>query len=260
MNNTFALITGASFGIGKEIAKVMAAHKHNLILTARSEAPLHALAKELEEQYHISTHIIVCDLSVPDAAYQLCKEIENLHCSIDILVNNAGFGVYGEFVDSDLSKQQDLMQLNCIALMQLCKLLSYQLKANKGKILNIASVAAFYSGPLMAVYYASKAFVLSFSEALAFELAPLGITVTAHCPGPTKSNFQQSAGMHKSRLFSTMPVPESYPVALHAYKAMMKGKTIAIHGLSNRIMLILSSFVPRFLKVKAVHAFQSSKA
>ena len=116
MNNTFALITGASFGIGKEIAKVMAAHKHNLILTARSEAPLHALAKELEEQYHISTHIIVCDLCAPEAAYQLCKEIENLDCSIDILVNNAGFGVYGEFIDSDLSKQQDLIQLNCIAL------------------------------------------------------------------------------------------------------------------------------------------------
>lgn len=260
MTNHYALITGASFGIGRELAKVMAAKHHNLIITARNESELQGLANELKAQYSIEIHVIPCDLSTSEGPIALFNAVKQLSCSVEFLVNNAGFGVYGPFIHTDLTREQALLQLNCISLMSLCKLFADDLIANKGKILNIASVAAFYSGPLMSVYYASKAFVLSFSEALSFELQPFGVSVTAHCPGPTISNFQDAAGMNNSRLFNLMPVPDSATVALHAYNAMMKGQVIAIHGLSNRIMIFLSTLIPRSLRLKAVHAFQNSKS
>ncbi|MGA1278133.1 MAG: SDR family NAD(P)-dependent oxidoreductase [Candidatus Kapaibacteriota bacterium] len=255
-----ALITGASSGIGLELARIMAREGHHLILTARNVLALEELANELRSQHKVDIHIIPCDLSEPRSAFTLRKEIKDRNLTINCLVNNAGFGLLGEFKDLDAEMQHRMIELNCNSLMALSRLFTDDLIASKGRILNIASVAAFYSGPLMAVYYATKAFVVSFSEALNFELQKHGVSVTAHCPGPTHSNFQERAGMHNTSLFTLLPVPDSKTVAEHAYRAMMKRKSLAIHGTVNRMMLFFGALSPRSLKVRMVHAFQSSKS
>lgn len=256
----YALITGASSGIGLELAHIMAREGHHLILSARNILALEDLATTLRESHAIQVHVIPCDLSDSRSAVTLYKEIKERNLTIDCLVNNAGFGLLGEFKDMEEDMLHRMVELNCSSLMSLSRLFMNDLIASKGRILNIASVAAFYSGPLMSVYYATKAFVVSFSEALNFELRNHGVSVTAHCPGPTHSNFQERAGMHNATLFKLLPVPTSKIVAEHAYKAMMKRKSLAIHGFINRLMLITGSISPRSMKVRMVHAFQSSKS
>lgn len=256
----YTLITGASSGIGLELAHIMAREGHHLILSARNILALEELATTLRESHAIEVHVIPCDLSDSRSAVALHKSIKERNLTIDCLVNNAGFGLLGEFKDMEEDMLHRMIELNCSSLMSLSRLFMDDLIASKGRILNIASVAAFYSGPLMSVYYATKAFVVSFSEALNFELRNLGVSVTAHCPGPTHSNFQERAGMHNATLFKLLPVPSSKTVAEHAYKAMMKRKSLAIHGLINRLMLITGSISPRSMKVRMVHAFQSSKS
>ncbi|MFM7156257.1 MAG: SDR family NAD(P)-dependent oxidoreductase [Bacteroidota bacterium] len=256
----YAIITGASSGIGLELARIMAEEGHHLILTARNVLALEDLAKELRNTHKVDIQVIPCDLSEPQSAFAFYKEINNRNLSINCLVNNAGFGLLGEFKDMEADMLHRMIELNCNSLMILSRLFADDLIASKGRILNIASVAAFYSGPLMAVYYATKAFVVSFSEALNFELRPHGVSVTAHCPGPTRSNFQIRSGMHSTTLFKLFPVPNSDIVAKHAYRAMMNRKSLAIHGLFNRFMLAFGSLSPRSLKVRMVHAFQSSKS
>lgn len=256
----YALITGASSGIGLELAHIMAREGHHLILSARNILALEDLATTLRESHAIEVHIIPCDLSDSRSAITLHKAIKERNLTIDCLVNNAGFGLLGEFKDMEEDMLHRMVELNCSSLMSLSRLFMDDLIASKGRILNIASVAAFYSGPLMSVYYATKAFVVSFSEALNFELRNHGVSVTAHCPGPTHSNFQERAGMHNATLFKLLPVPTSKIVAEHAYKAMMKRKSLAIHGFINRLMLITGSISPRSMKVRMVHAFQSSKS
>jgi len=255
-----ALITGASSGIGLELAHIMAREGHHLILSARNILALEDLAIELRDKYQVDVKVIPCDLSEPRSACAFHKEIKDQNLSIDCLVNNAGFGLLGDFKDQDPDILHRMIELNCSSLMVLSRLFADDLIASKGRILNIASVAAFYSGPLMAVYYATKAFVVSFSEALNFELKKHGVSVTAHCPGPTHSNFQDRAGMHNTSLFTLLPVPSSKIVAEHAYRAMMKRKSLAIHGIVNRMMLSFGALSPRSLKVRMVHAFQSSKS
>jgi hypothetical protein len=256
----YALITGASSGIGLELARIMAREGHHLILSARNVLALEELANELHSKHKVEVHIVPYDLSEPRSAFAFHTEIKKRNLSIDILVNNAGFGLLGEFKEQDPDMLHRMIELNCSSLMILSRLFADELIQSKGRILNIASVAAFYSGPLMAVYYATKAFVVSFSEALNFELSKHGVSVTAHCPGPTHSNFQDRAGMHNTSLFTMLPVPDSKTVAEHAYHAMMKRKPLAIHGFVNRMMLSFSAFCPRSLKVRMVHAFQSSKS
>jgi len=255
-----ALITGASSGIGLELAHIMAREGHHLILSARNILALEDLAIELRDKYQVDVKVIPCDLSETRTACAFHKEIKDQNLSIDCLVNNAGFGLLGDFKDQDPDMLHRMIELNCSSLMVLSRLFADDLIASKGRILNIASVAAFYSGPLMAVYYATKAFVVSFSEALNFELKKHGVSVTAHCPGPTHSNFQDRAGMHNTSLFTLLPVPSSKIVAEHAYRAMMKRKSLAIHGIVNRMMLSFGSLSTRSLKVRMVHAFQSSKS
>lgn len=255
-----ALITGASSGIGLELAHIMAREGHHLILSARNVLALEDLAIELRDKYQVDVKVIPCDLSEPRSACAFYKEIKDQNLSIDCLVNNAGFGLLGDFKDQDPDMLHRMIELNCSSLMVLSRLFADDLIASKGRILNIASVAAFYSGPLMAVYYATKAFVVSFSEALNFELKKHGVSVTAHCPGPTHSNFQDRAGMHNTSLFTLLPVPSSKIVAEHAYRAMMKRKSLAIHGIVNRMMLSFGALSTRSLKVRMVHAFQSSKS
>lgn len=256
----YALITGASSGIGLELARIMAREGHHLILTARNLLALEELANELREHYRIEVQVIPCDLSDSRSAFDFHKIVKERNLSIDCLVNNAGFGLLGDFNEQDPDMLHRMIELNCSTLMVLSRLFADDIITSKGRILNIASVAAFYSGPLMAVYYATKAFVVSFSEALNFELQKHGVSVTAHCPGPTHSNFQIRSGMHSTTLFKLLPVPDSKTVAEHAYRAMMKRKSLAIHGFVNRMMLSFGALSPRSLKVRMVHAFQSSKS
>jgi len=255
-----ALITGASSGIGLELAHIMAREGHHLILSARNVLALEDLAMELRDKYQVDVKVIPCDLSDSRSAFAFHQTVKERNLSVDCLINNAGFGLLGDFKVQDPDMLHRMIELNCSSLMVLSRLFADDLIASKGRILNIASVAAFYSGPLMAVYYATKAFVVSFSEALNFELKKHGVSVTAHCPGPTHSNFQDRAGMHNTSLFTLLPVPSSKIVAEHAYRAMMKRKSLAIHGIVNRMMLSFGALSTRSLKVRMVHAFQSSKS
>ncbi|MBL4655187.1 MAG: SDR family oxidoreductase [Bacteroidia bacterium] len=256
MNQT-ALITGASNGIGLELAKLLAQDNIDLVLTARSEDKLARIQQELSEKYNIEVHIIKCDLSEIDSAKTLYEKVKSLELNIDILINNAGFGDFGRFTDTDWDKEQQMMQLNMTSLTQLTKLISKDMvKSNHGKIMNVASTAAFQAGPLMAVYYATKAYVLYFSEAIAHELKRNNITVTCLCPGPTESGFQAATGNEKSKLVKGKKLPTSKEVAKYGYKAMKKGKVVAIHGTLNYVMVNASRFLPRNIVTDIVYKAQ----
>ena len=197
-----ALITGASSGIGYELAKIHAAKGGNLVLVARSKATLDELKNELEKQYKVSVYTIGKDLSLPNAAQEVYDETTAQKINVDYLINNAGFGTYGFYAISDWEKELQMLNLNIVALCQLTKLYLKDMVKNKGgKIMNVASTAAFQPCPTMSVYGATKAFVLSFSEAVDNEVREKGITVTALCPGATRSGFQAAANMTDSKLF-----------------------------------------------------------
>jgi uncharacterized protein len=252
-----ALITGASNGIGLELAKVHAAKGGNLVLVARNKVKLDELKASLEKQYSIKVYTIGKDLSAPNAAHEVYNETNQNNIRIDYLINNAGFGDFGMFADSDWNKDLQMINLNITALTQFTKLyLKDMLKRGQGKIMNVASTAAFQSGPTMAIYYATKAYVLSFSEAINNELENKGITVTALCPGATESGFQAAAAMEESALVKGKKLPSSKEVAEYGYAAMIKGKTVAIHGLMNYLMANAIRFVPRALVVKITRKLQ----
>ena len=252
-----ALITGASNGIGLELAKVHAAKGGDLVLVARSKAKLEELKAELENQHKVKVYTIVKDLSLPNAAHDVYNETTQQNIQIDYLINNAGFGDFGMFVETDWSKELQMINLNITTLTQFTKLyLKDMVKRKSGKIMNVASTAAFQSGPTMAVYYATKAYVLSFSEAVDNEVRDKGVTVTTLCPGATESGFQAAAAMEESNLVKGKKLPTSKEVAAYGYAAMMKGKTVAIHGLMNRIMANSVKFVPRALVVKITRKMQ----
>ena len=243
-----ALITGASSGIGYELAKIFAADHHDLILVARNLDKLNGLKSELEGKYGIKAMVIPADLSIPHIADEIYYDLSNKEIEVDFLVNNAGLGDYGFFVDADWKKQAQMLQLNVVALTHLTKLfLRGMIERRNGKIMNVASTAAFQPGPLMAVYYATKAYVLHFSEALANEVKGTGVTVTTLCPGPTESGFRSAATMGASRMFKIMLVPTAADVARFGYRAMMKGQTVAIHGVLNYLLSFSVRFTPRSL-------------
>jgi uncharacterized protein len=238
-----ALITGASEGLGRDLAELFARDGHHLVLVARNEARLTDLAAKLRDQFHIEAEVIAQDLSVPDASQHVFERLRGK--PIDFLVNNAGFGTHGPFVKADLSSQLAMIQVNIAALTHLTRLiLPGMIERRGGRILNMASVAAFIPGPLMAVYYATKAYVLSFSEALANEVAGTGVTVTAVCPGPTKTEFQKRAKIEDSKLFSGS-VMSSMDVARIGYEGFMRGKRVVITGLSNRLLVGAAKLSPR---------------
>jgi uncharacterized protein len=241
-----ALITGASSGIGLELARIFASKGINLIIVSRNVIELSRLKSELLEKYKIYVEEIVKDLSVPGSAKQVYDEVQSLSFDVDYLVNNAGFGDYGLFHKSDWDKQERMIILNMLSLTQLTYLfLPGMLKRKSGKIMNVASTAAFQPGPLMSVYYATKAYVLSFSEAIANELEGTGVTVTALCPGPTKSGFQKAANVEHSKMLSGDSIPTSEKVAKYAFNAMMKGKRVAVQGLVNKELTFLSRRAPK---------------
>ncbi len=253
-----ALITGASGGIGLELARIFGRERHNLVLVARSEGRLNELANELHHQYGAATKVVAKDLNEAAAPDELFADLQQAGITVDVLVNNAGFANYGRFDEISLEKDLSLLQLNIVALTHLTKLFIEPMVARKsGKIMNVASTASFQPGPLMTTYYASKAYVLFFSEGLAAEYKDLGITVTALCPGPTKTGFQSRANMEVSRLVQggLMPVEA---VAEAGFKGLMAGKTVVIPGLFNKVGSLLPRFVPRDMAARLVMNMQAA--
>lgn len=252
-----ALITGASNGIGLELAKIHASKGDNLVLVARNKSKLDELKTELEKQYKISVYTIGKDLSAANSAQDIYNETTEKKIQIDYLINNAGFGDFGMFYETDWNKELQMINLNITTLTQFTKLyLKDMVKRKGGKIMNVASTAAFQSGPTMAVYYATKAYVLSFSEAVDNEVRDKGVTITTLCPGATESGFQAAAKMEESALVKGKKLPTSKEVAEYGYWSMMQGKTVAIHGLMNWIMANSVRFTPRSLVVKITRKIQ----
>ena len=255
-----ALITGSTSGIGYELAYIHAKQGGNLVLVARNKTKLEQIKKELENKYKIDAYVIEKDLSVKDSAKDVYDEIVKNNITVDYLINNAGFGDYGFFNESDWGKLERMISLNITALTQLTKLfISDMIKHGLGKIMNVASTAAFQSGPTMAVYYATKAYVLSFSEAINNEVSGSGVTVTALCPGATESGFQEAASLQESRLVKGRKLPTSKEVADYGYNAMLKGKTVAIHGIVNYLMANSVRFFPRSSVLKIARFIQDKR-
>jgi short-subunit dehydrogenase len=248
----WALITGASTGIGRELAEVCAADGWNQVLVARNQDRLKLVAEELRAVHKVQTRALPVDLSTIGAAEKIFAALREL--PISMLINNAGFGAHGAFADTALSEQSDMVQVNVMALMQLTRLfLQPMLERKSGRILNVASTAAFQPGPNVSVYYASKAFVFSFSYALADELDGTGVTVTALCPGMTKTDFQKRADMKEGGPFGMM---SARSVAEHGFRGMMLGKRVVIPGMMNRIGAFFARRVPLRLSsavVRRVH-------
>ena len=259
MNET-ALITGASSGIGLDLAHVFARDGHDVILVARTESKLQDVAYDLEKHHKVKAHVIATDLSKPDAPRMVFDETRRRGLQVDVLVNNAGFGLGGKFVETDLEWELDMIQVNISAVTHLTKLFLREMVARgSGRILNLASTAAFQPGPLMAVYYATKAYVLSFSEAIAEELNDTGVTVTALCPGPTYTNFADNADVENTGLFKFMRPMSSMDVAQIGYAAMKRGKRVAITGVRNKLTAQSVRVSPRFVVTKVVRALQEKR-
>lgn len=251
-----ALITGASAGLGRELARLFAADAHHVVLVARREDRLRELARELEESFGDCATCIAADLAEPGAARALAAELEERGLRVDTLVNNAGFGYVGDFVDEPLENVEDMTRLNIGALTELTRLLLPPMKERgRGRVLNVASVASYMPGPRMAVYFATKAYVLSFSDALGQELKGSGVSVSALCPGPTPTEFQSVAGMGRnysgaSRSLAQVDAPS---VARAGYRALMKGRRSVIPGLFPRIGARLAGLLPRSLVLRILH-------
>lgn len=256
MNKT-ALITGASGGLGLSFVNLFAKDGYNIVLVARNGERLEQIKQEIEEKYNISAIVIAVDLCSEDGAQKVFDATEQAGLNIDVLVNNAGFGDFGEFHKSDVNKQIRMVDLNCIALMHLCHLyIPNMIKNGKGNILNVDSIAAFQPGPLMSVYYATKAFVLSFSQALTRELKGTGVKVTALCPGPIRTNFDATADLGESGLFKNLKVWDPDVVAAFGYKNMKKGKSLCVCGFVNKIIVFANRFAPRALVRNMVYNLQ----
>jgi uncharacterized protein len=239
------LITGASSGIGYELAKLFARDHYNLVLIARSGERLTQVATELS-QLGVSIKTLALDLAAPPAPKFLFDQLQRENIRVDILINNAGFGTFGEFAAMTEVEILGQIQLNVTTLTQITRLfLAPMLSRRQGKIMNVASTAAFQPGPLMAVYYATKAYVLSFSEALANELRGSGVAVTCFCPGATNTGFAKRAGNEGSRLFKQIGAMNAGTVARDGYRGLMKGKTLVISGTHNWLVAESVRFAPR---------------
>ncbi len=246
------LITGASSGIGLELAKRFAADGCRLILVARNTAALEALAEELRQKFSIEVRVLTADLRLAETPQRIFAALTGAGIVVDVLVNNAGFGTHGEFVETPLDRQIDMVQVNVTALTDLTGLfLPGMIQRRRGGVLNIASTAAFQPGPRMAVYYATKAFVVSFGEAIAEEVNGTGVTVTTVGPGPTRTNFGRVANFRGSdSLLRGAMTAEA--VAVHGHRAFRRGRVLVISGLQNRLPALIVKFLPRILVRKIV--------
>jgi uncharacterized protein len=255
-----ALITGASSGLGLEFAGLFARDGWRPVLVARSGDKLHALAAELMARYGVEAVAIPLDLAQTGSAERLFDEVERRQIAVDALVNNAGFPTFGPFAETKLTDEREELQLNIVTLTELTKLfLKPMLARGRGRIMNVASTAAFYPGPLMAVYYASKAYVLSFSEALSNELGGSGVSVTCLCPGPTETGFQERGKLGTSGTVTLLRVANAAAVARAGYRAMMRGKRLVIPGTLNQISAFLPRVSPRGIALRASRAITEQR-
>ena len=252
-----ALITGASGGIGYELARLFARDGYNLVLVARSGDKLDAIKGDLEKRHGISVTVIVKDLSEHPSPQELFDQVQNAGIKVEVLINNAGFSDFGLFVETDLQKALEMLQVNVVTLTQLTRLfLPGMVQGRSGRIMNVASTAAYFPGPLMAVYYATKAYVLSFSEALSNELEGTGVTVTALCPGPTETGFQKRGNLEDSKLVAGRKIMDARTVARIGYKGLMKGQPVVVTGLRNLLMVQSVRFTPRAIIRRTVRRAQ----
>jgi hypothetical protein len=258
--NETALVTGASSGIGEDLARLLAASGRHLVLAARSANKLQALADDLAKAHSITASVLPIDLSEAGSAESVARTLADRGLTIDILINNAGFGAFGEFARSNPDEQRQMLNLNVVALTMLTRaLLPGMIERRRGRILNVASTAAFQPGPLMAVYYASKAYVLSFSEALSEEARGTGVTVTCLCPGPTRTGFQDRADIQRTRLLEVSSMLSSADVARAGYEAMMAGRPLIVPGWMNKIGVHAMRLTPRTLAPKIIRALHAER-
>ena len=240
---SYVLITGTTSGLGREFARIFAQNGYNIVAVARNEVLLQQQKQELERQFGVEMVYIVKDLSAENSAQEVYDEIKHKGINIDILINNAGFGSFGRYIDVDWQRQKGLASVNMLAVMQLSYLFGKDMdRRGEGKIVNIASIASFQAGPYMAMYYASKAFVRSFSEALHEEMKSSGVSVTAICPGPVATNFEKNAQMMSSAMFTKLRVYTPEVVAAKSYRAIMNNKAVYVVGWPNKLLVFLTRF------------------
>lgn len=260
MSKKVALITGASSGIGREFARIHAAYGGDLVIIARRKDRLNELKQELEKKYNINAKVIVKDLTQPQAPIEIYNEVKSAGIAVDYLINNAGFGGRGYFHERPMELDLQMIQVNVVALTTLTRLfLPDFIKRNSGKILNVSSTAALMPGPLQSVYFASKAYVLSFSNAIAHELRDTNITVTALLPGATESEFAKTSDMSNTPLFAKTVSPQY--IANAGYNAMIKGKLDIITGVtpSQKVSIGMLKFMPKKLVLKQIYQIQQNK-
>ena len=240
---SYVLITGTTSGLGREFARLFAKNGYNIVAVARNEVLLQQQKQELESQFGVEMVYIVKDLSAENSAQEVYDEIKHKGINIDILINNAGFGSFGRYIDVDWQRQKGLASVNMLAVMQLSYLFGKDMdRRGEGKIVNIASIASFQAGPYMAMYYASKAFVRSFSEALHEEMKSSGVSVTVICPGPVATNFEKNAQMINSAMFTRLRVYTPEVVAARSYRAIMNNKAVYVVGWQNKLLVFLTRF------------------
>lgn len=257
MSRPLAVVTGASSGLGAELARCFAAGGYDLLLTARRADELHRLAGELSS---VTCHVLPLDLADPHAPRELAAGLSARGLVPDVLVANAGFGLYGPFAEADERRLLDMLQVNVVALTQLVRLvLPGMIERRRGRVLTVASTAAFQPGPLMAAYYASKAFVLSLSEAVAHECRGTGVTVTCLCPGPTATGFAAAASVGRTRLFDGPGVMDARAVAEAGYRGCLAGKGVVVPGVQNRVGAFFGRHLPRRLVLPLVRRLQARK-
>jgi uncharacterized protein len=263
MRTSTALITGASSGIGESLARQLAAHGAHLILVARTEDRLHALAAELGARYRVQVHVLPADLNWPGAAAELHAAVQARGLNVDILVNNAGLGGYGEFSTQPSDEIDRMIAVNISALTGLTRaFLPDMLARGRGRVLNVASTAAFQPGPLMAVYYATKAYVLSFSEAVAEEVAGSGVSVTALCPGPVQTGFQAVSRLGESDLLSgpaRLVILSADEVARQGVRGLLVGQRVVVAGRLNRVQTLLPRLLPRAVVTRLIGRVQARR-
>ena len=255
MSNKTALVTGGASGLGYELALLLAKDNYNLILIDIDANKLEKAKNELQEKFNSEVTVLVKDLSIVNIAEEIFNEIK--HTPIDVLINNAGFGLYGFFAETNWKREAAMLNLHIMTTTHLTKLLlKGMVERGSGKILNMSSLAAFQPGPLMSIYYASKSYILSFSEAIANELKGTGVTLTVLCPGQTKTSFQEvvSEGTSENKIGFNIASPDE--VAKYGYKAMLKGKSIAIPGTFNKFLSLLPRIMPRNIATSIVRKIQ----
>lgn len=253
-----ALVTGASAGIGRAVARELAARGYDPVLVARRRQRLDELARELQGAHGVRAHVVEADLAPDEGPDRVVDELKRLGLDVDVLVNNAGLGQFGLYTRLDPAREQAQVHVNVVALTRLTRLiLPGMIERGRGRVLNVASTAAFFPGPLMAVYYASKAYVLSYSVALAEETRGTGVTVTCLCPGPVETEFQGLAGTDDSDLHKNSVVLDVRRVAAEGVNAALAGKAIHVPGVANRLSAFASRFFPRRFLAKAVRRVQA---